>query len=95
MVKHQSILKLLDRLNTLITDNGLEIVDNWDADLCAIGLQRDTKLIFISTYGSIDKDTVLYDYDLELLGEGYQVIKAVNHATEQELIAAIQDFFGV
>jgi hypothetical protein len=76
---------------------GLEIVDNWEADLCAIELKRNDKMIYISTFNYGDQIPILYDYDLELLDHKqiltYNVIKESRGVTEKELIEEIDLFF--
>ena len=40
MKKHVSILLLIRALKKYIKKFGIEIVDYWDADLCALGLKK-------------------------------------------------------
>jgi hypothetical protein len=94
--KNQSINDLLNKLKPLPIFRGLEIVDNWEADLCAIGLKRNDKMIYISTFNYVDQVPTLYDYDLELLDHKqelmYNVIKESRGVTEKELIEEINLF---
>lgn len=69
MRKHDSIAALLEKLKTVINFNLLEIVDYWEGDLCAIGLKKDSKLVYISTYNYADEGEELLDYDFELIDE--------------------------
>ena len=64
MKKHKTVLKLLE-IFYYLKDQNVEIVDFWDADLCAIGLKRCNKLVYISTF--YVSESGLYDYDLENL----------------------------
>lgn len=61
--KDDSISKVLGRLN--LSQLGWEIVDHWDADVCAIGIGRPGtgRLVYISTFQKADG---LYDYQCEV-----------------------------
>lgn len=67
MKKHFSITSILEELNKKTQFYLVEIVDNWEGDLCAIGLKKDDKLVYISTYSYIDEREMLLDYDFELI----------------------------
>lgn len=62
-LKDQSILDLLEKL--AFSSRGWITVDNWEADLCAIGIaskERPRHLVYVSTY---DKAPYTYDYECE------------------------------
>ena len=40
LVKDKTILSLIDRLKALMGVDAFDVVDRWDADLCAIGIAR-------------------------------------------------------
>lgn len=94
--KDKTIIDLLDRLKLMINFDLLEIVDYWEADLCAIGIKRGDKLVYISAYNFVDKKTVRYDYDLELIGnlkqDKLRVVKEKRGVSEGELIAELKEF---
>jgi hypothetical protein len=65
MEKDPSIVELLERLSAELTE-GFEIVDYWDADLCAIGIQISSSpscLIYISTFNQLPDQ---YYYECEV-----------------------------
>jgi len=54
LVKDKSIIRLLARLKLRLGPNAFEVVDDWDADLFAIGIARPDKpdvLVYICTFG--------------------------------------------
>ena len=53
LVKDKTILSLIDRLKALMGVDAFDVVDRWDADLCAIGIARPDNhhvLVYVSTY---------------------------------------------
>ncbi len=97
MEKHQSILDLLKRLESTIVDfSHLKIVDFWDGDLCAIGLQKGNKLVYISTYLYLHLAKCRFDFDFEILNkevDKLDVIREARNVSEVELIKEIATFF--
>jgi len=93
--KDKSISNLIERLKLIINLSLVQIVDYWEADLCAIGLKKDNKLIYISTY-SYDISNIKYDYDLEIINEeeedNINVVKEVRSVSEDELMKEIKIF---
>ena len=69
MEKDKTIIKLLQRLKLTIDFTSLEIVDYWEIDLCAIGIRKGNKLVYISTFNYVEDDEVRYDFDLEIIDE--------------------------
>ena len=66
--KDQSIIDLLARLK--IEERGWFIRDDWEADLCAIGISSHTqpsRLVYVSTFDKLVDD---YDYEFEQLRSG-------------------------
>jgi len=94
MEKDTTLLELLERLKSILDFNLLEISDNWDSDLCAIGLQRGNRLVYINTYNFNGTDG--YDYDLELLDphdtESYNVITEGRGVSEAVLTSVIKEY---
>jgi hypothetical protein len=92
MEKDKSLIDLLEKLKVKANFEEIEFVDYWDGDLCAIGLKRGNKLVYINTFNSDDK----FDYDLELLDtvdiQNLNVIKEGRGVSEDILITEIKDF---
>ena len=97
MIKDKTILDLIQKLKSKLDFNLLEIVDYWPSDLCAIGLQKGNKLVYISSFNSLHKDEVKYDYDLELYDkkDDVVIIKEGREITEKELIKEIKKFLEI
>ena len=77
----------------------MEIVDNWEADLCAIGLRNGDKLIYISTYNYHYDKEVKFDFDKELLKndqiDEFKIVETGRNVSEEDLIHEIKLFLGV
>ncbi len=98
MEKDKTILDLLKRLRSVIDFELLQIVDYWEADLCAIGIKRGKRVIYISTYNYLNKH-LRFDYDLEILDNldesNFKLIKEARQASEDELVKDIKEFLNV
>ncbi|MDJ1471702.1 hypothetical protein [Xanthocytophaga flava] len=98
MQKDKSILELMKKLDSHLKANSLKIVDYWKADLCAIGLRKENRLIYISTYNYLNNDNMRYDFDLELLintnTPKSQIIKEGRAVNETKLITEICSFLA-
>jgi len=96
MEKDKTIMALIARLKLSINFALVEIVDYWEPDLCAIGVKRKDKLVYVSTYNYINEKLILYDYDLELVSDNNQirVVKESRRVSEDNLIDEIKDFLG-
>jgi hypothetical protein len=56
--KDQSIVEFINELTNAIGKNNFQLVDHWDADLCAIGISapdNPDKLVYVSTFGKQNK----------------------------------------
>jgi len=99
LVKHESILDLIERLKLIIDFNVVKLIDNWEADLCAIGLINGNNMVYISTWAYIEEETLMYDFDLEILDEKQidtiHVVKKGRNVSEAELVDEIRVFLGV
>jgi hypothetical protein len=99
MEKDREILKLVERMKLNIDFSLLDIVDYWEADLCAIGLVKDKKVVYISIYNYIEKEELMYDYDLERIDENdkekYDVVRVGRNVSETELVREIKLFLEV
>ena len=52
--KHHTITRLLPRLRKRLGTDAFDVVDHWDADLCAVGIARPdghARLLYICTHG--------------------------------------------
>jgi hypothetical protein len=59
LIKDQTIHTLLARLQERFGQNAFEIVDHWDADLCAVGIARPDNhavLAYLSTWKDRDSE---------------------------------------
>ena len=99
LVKHESILHLIERLKLIIDFNVVKLIDYWEGDLCAIGLINGNNMVYISTWAYIEEETLMYDFDLEILEEKQRdtinVVKKGRNVSEAELVDEIRVFLGV
>jgi hypothetical protein len=74
--------------------------DFWDGDNCAIGLIKNGKLIYISSWDFIDhlENDFRFYAEFELIDsvslETIKVEKVLNNITKEELMMNIKDFVG-
>jgi len=95
--KDKTIEKVLAKLYKLFGETNFYLVENWDADLCAIGIKNLTDrkhLIYISTY---NKPTDYYFVEIEKLNsktdlENYDVIGDFDEITFEELSKLITKY---
>jgi hypothetical protein len=99
MIKDKTILDLIDKLRSKTHFDRVEIVDYWDGDLCAIGIKRDNRLVYICSYDFREGKVNGYDYDLELLDEKQvdklNVVKEARNVTEEILIEELKVFLEI
>lgn len=99
MDKDITILEFIERLKLIINFTLLEVVDYWEADLCAIGLIRGNKLVYISTFNNVENEESMYDFDLEIIDESdkekFDVVKVGSNISEAELVCEIKLFLDV
>ena len=97
--KDKTLIDLIEKLKLRVNFNLIEIYDDWDADLCAIGLKRQERLVYLSTYNFAVGRSEGYDYDFELLNEQQpdklNVLKEARNIKEEECIADIKKFLDV
>lgn len=95
MEKDNSINSLVSRYKSSINIPNVKIVDYWDGDLCSIGLERDNKLAYISTYNYLSTNVGRFDYDFEETTSDKIriVIKSNRCVSEQELFEDLRMFF--
>ena len=98
MKKHISITRLLERLKLEIDFDAIDLVDYWEADLCAIGLKKGNRLIYISTFNYLSSKEPWFDVGFEILdGMATENLKAVNtgrNVSEAELINEIRVYLS-
>jgi hypothetical protein len=96
MDKHVTINALLNRNINLFKKNKIEIIDFWEGDLCAIGLKKENKLVYICTHKYVNEVVCRYDYDLEITDlnepDKLNVIFQGIGVSESELITEIFTF---
>jgi hypothetical protein len=99
MTKDKSIFDFIEKLKLQVNFNLIEIVDKWDADLCAVGFKRQDRLVYLSTYKFAVGKSDGYDYDFELYNEqqpeNSNLIKEARNIREEECIADIAKFLDV
>ncbi|MCS4238492.1 hypothetical protein M2306_001388 [Myroides gitamensis] len=98
MEKDITILDFIERLRLRINFNAIKIVDFWESDLCSIGIMKENKLIYISTFNYVDDEKLMYDFDLEILdkddNENINVVKEGRNIGEEELMHEIKIFLS-
>lgn len=79
-------------------NNKQEFIDFWEADLCAIGLKKQQKVIYISTwaYRFNSQEDMKYYVEFELIDntslETLEVVKQLDGISLEYLIQEIKDF---
>lgn len=94
MNKHFTIIYILNTLKEKLDFDSIEITDYWDGDLMAIGLQKDNRVVYISTV-NID-ETGFYYYEFELVDKNNEtlfVLKREENVEESKMVEAVQLFF--
>lgn len=98
MEKDITILNFIERLRFRINFSAIKIVDFWEADLCAIGIMKENKLIYISTFNYGSDKKLRYDFDLEIVDEDdnekINVVKEGRNVGEEELVHEIKIFLN-
>ena len=73
----------------------IEVTDDWDADLCAIGLKKNNKRIYIQTFYHLNMNPILYDFDLEIIDDAKEdkinVVKEGRGVSFEELKIEIRN----
>ena len=103
MEKEETILKLIEKLHKIIDFPLFENIDYWEADLCAIGLKRGNKLVYISTWNYVSKkyknNEISYDFDFEIIDESniekINVARIGRNISETELINEVKLFLEI
>ena len=98
MNKHKTIEALLDKVSLSVNLDLVEIVDYWEADLCAIGIRRENKLVYISNYNYFNEKQIRFDYDFELIAEANNkgiVLKEGRNVNDDELINDLKKILDI
>lgn len=95
-MKDITIENFLKNLKNALDTSQIEVIDLWEADTCAIGIKRENKMIYISTYNYIENESIRYDFDFEIINKNkLEVIKERGGVTERELLDEINIFLGL
>lgn len=97
MKKDKTIIDLVNNIKLYSNIEDLDPIDYWDADLCAIGLVKEKKLVYISTFGFLNEIIPKYYYEFELLTDiidDFTVVRTADGVTFNELIADMSSFFN-
>lgn len=98
MKKDITIINLIERLKSEFNFNLIKIIDYWESDLCAIGLKKGNRLVYISTFNYIDNKDSKFDFDLEIVDkfnlDKIELVKEIRGASETDLIKEIKSFLG-
>ncbi|MFY7733949.1 MAG: hypothetical protein ACOVSR_10755 [Bacteroidia bacterium] len=84
---------------TYFEENETKIVDYWEGDLCAIGLKKDNKVVYISTWDFrfYKPDKMKYYVDFETINintlETLEVVKNLDKINEEILLNEVVSFF--
>ena len=68
-MKDITIENFLKNLKNALDTSQIEVIDLWEADTCAIGIKRENKMIYISTYNYIENESIRYDFDFEIINK--------------------------
>lgn len=85
---------------TYISDKEEKLVDFWEADLCAIGLKRGQKVIYISSWDFRFRalEEMMYYIEFELIEEGSletkEVVKQISGVSREDLLLYIKEFMS-
>ena len=96
MKKHNSITNLVELICNKFGNNAPIIMDHWEDDLYAIGLEKNNKFIYISTY---ELEPNHYFYECEILSNDtekpYLVHSTEDDITEKRLLEVMSRFFDI
>jgi hypothetical protein len=92
--KNREVIEIVELINSIFGNDVLRISDHWEEDLCAIGLQKENKLIYIACY-----ERGYYFYECEILVDDPEIIYlpqySENNISEQQLLKIISNFFNI
>lgn len=106
--KHTTIQRITTKIfelfednffETYIEENKIKIVDYWEGDLFAIGLKKNNKVVYISTWDFRFNDPGKMDYYIEFETidintlETLEVVKNLDKINEENLLNEVVSFF--
>jgi len=95
-MKDITIENFLKNLKNALDTSQVEVIDLWEADTCAIGIKKEDKLVYISTYNYCQNKIISYDFDFEIISKDkLEVIKERRGVTERELLNEINIFLDL
>lgn len=95
-MKDVTIVNFINILRKTFDISQVEVIDLWEADTCAIGIKKEDKLVYISTYNYCQNNIISYDFDFEIINENkLEVIKERRGVTEKELLNEINIFLDL
>ena len=95
-MKDITIVNFINILRKTFDISQVEVIDLWEADTCAIGIKKEDKLVYISTYNYCQNNIISYDFDFEIINENkLEVIKERRGVTEKELLNEINIFLDL
>ena len=95
-MKDITIENFLKNLKSALDTSQVEVIDLWEADTCAIGIRKEDKLVYISTYNYCQNKIISYDFDFEIINKNkLEVIKERRGVTEKELLNEINIFLDL
>ena len=91
-----TIINFINILRKTFDISQVEVIDLWEADTCAIGIKKEDKLVYISTYNYCQNKIISYDFDFEIINENkLEVIKERRGVIEKELLNEINIFLDL
>lgn len=91
--KDESIRRVLDRLRRDLGDHAFDVVDHWEADLCAVGVARPSDQRFVVYISTFPPERGLFSYECERPSTDgdlpYDSDGMVNEASYEEVAAAV------
>ena len=97
--KHQSIRTIYNDIEKLAGQAYFEEPDFWEGDLCAIGLHKNNKLVYISTYNFIEyfdtdpKFFVEFEFIDPFSYKTGKIVKTFDEITREALLEETAAFF--
>ena len=99
--KHTSIIYIYNAITKLAGEHYFEPPDFWEGDLCAIGLHKNDKLVYISTYIYLEdfNNNPRFFAEFEIIDPTtfmtLKKLQTIESARESELLTEIKTFFGL
>ena len=94
MKKDPFLRSLVNNIIEKLEEKDLEIVDYWDADLCAIGLKKkgeSKRLVYVSSYGESPEYFCLEFEEIDRCS--FQVVNRYENVHETDILEKVAEFF--